>query len=206
MASLKDFRFGDLSQRTQLIIFGVVILLLCYFFYSYYLAPRRDETLALTTEVQRLTEDVRAGLLVEARLGQFREEIARQREKLENLRQILPEGKETAEIIRRVQQLAVDSNLRIKSFTPQATVERDFYEDWPILISLEGNYDNLGKFFEKVGRFTRIINVDDINIKAVDKKESTASRTLAATCTATTFVYLESKAQQEVDPKAKKTS
>ncbi|MGI8784028.1 MAG: type 4a pilus biogenesis protein PilO [Acidobacteriota bacterium] len=182
-----------MPKRTQFLLFGVLVAVAGYLFYSYLLSPRREALKVLDAEVQALTAEVQSGQMVEARLAQFRQEIALQRERLENLRQILPEEKETAEIIRRVQQLAVDSNLRIKSFTPQATVERDFYEDWPILISLEGDYDNLGRFFEKIGRFTRIINVDNINMKALP--QPIAKRTLAATCTATTFVYLENKAK-----------
>lgn len=189
MASLREFKFSELPQRTQFLLFGVLVAAGGYLFYSYLLSPRREALKVLDAEVQALTAEVQSGQMVEARLAQFRQEIALQRERLENLRQILPEEKETAEIIRRVQQLAVDSNLRIKSFTPQATIERDFYEDWPILISLEGDYDSLGTFFERIGRFTRIINVDNINLKALP--QPTPKRTLAATCTATTFVYLE---------------
>jgi Tfp pilus assembly protein PilO len=55
-------------------------------------------------------------------------------------------------------------------------------------MSLEGNYNNLGLFFQKVATFQRIINVDDIEIRALP---AGGGNTISATCTATTFVFVE---------------
>ncbi|HEY2932659.1 MAG TPA: type 4a pilus biogenesis protein PilO [Acidobacteriota bacterium] len=191
--ALKDSRLANLPFRTQVILLSVLLAAIAYVFYVYFIAPKRLVARDLDERTKALTAEVQRGLIVEARLPQFKAEIARQRDYLNNLRNILPEEKETADIVRRVEQLAVSSNLRIKSFTPQQTVQRDFYEDWPILISVEGSYDNLGTFFEKVGKFTRIINVDNLSIKGVES--NTSQKTLSATCTATTFVFLETKNQ-----------
>lgn len=188
--ALEKFSISKLPQRTQLLIFTLIVFGFCSIFYIYFITPVQTEVAALEAEIQTLTIEVQKGQIVQARLPEFKEEIRRQQEKLTTLRQILPGEKETAEIIRKVQELAVQSNLKIRSFTPQKTVRNDFYEDWPILISLEGNYDNLGLFFERVGQFTRIINVDNITVGGVDKNTS-RSRTIGATCTATTFVFLE---------------
>jgi type IV pilus assembly protein PilO len=190
--ALKD-KFANLSVRTQLFMIGLLLIVVGYGFYTYFVSPKREQAAKLNSEITALTSEVQKGLIVEARLPQFKQEIARQKEYLKNLRNILPEEKETADIVRRVQQLAVESNLRIKSFTPQQTVPRDFYEDWPILISVEGSYDNLGAFFEKIGKFTRIINVENISIKALESPSP--ERTLSATCTATTFVFMDTKNQ-----------
>ena len=65
-----------------------------------------------------------------------------------------------------------------------------FYSDWPILMQVEGSYNALGHFFEKVSAATRIINVPNISIKGIDGSTD-FNRTLTATCTATTFVFRE---------------
>jgi Tfp pilus assembly protein PilO len=56
-------------------------------------------------------------------------------------------------------------------------------------MSLEGSYNNLGLFFQRVANFQRIINVDNIEIKVLSNPDP--DRTISATCTATTFVLLE---------------
>ncbi|MBI4446143.1 MAG: type 4a pilus biogenesis protein PilO [Acidobacteria bacterium] len=186
-----EFSINKLPQRVQFLLFTLVVLGFCSIFYVYYIKPIRSEVDQLQSEIQALRIDVQRGQIVQARLPEFKEEIRRQQEKLATLREILPEEKETAEVIRKIQELAVASNLQIRAFTPQKTTRNDFYEDWPIVISLEGNYDNLARFFESVGAFTRIINVDNISITGIENNPA-RNRTLSAVCRATTFVFLES--------------
>lgn len=178
-----------LSRRNQFAVLAVLVIALSSIFYLYVISPLGLQINSVSTEVETLELEVASGEAIKRRLAEIRKEVAVQEAKLNELRKILPDEKETADIIRQVQQLAVDSNLKIKSFTPRSTVNNIFYEDWPILISFEGNYDNLGTFFEKIGDFRRIINVEDINIQAIEEG-ATRGRTLSATCTATTFVFL----------------
>ena len=178
-----------LSRRNQFAVLAILAIALCSIFYLYVIGPLGMQVASVGTEVEALELEVANGEVIKRRLVEIKQEVATQEAKLNELRKILPDEKETAQIIRQVQQLAVDSHLKIKSFTPRTTINNIFYEDWPILISFEGNYDNLGSFFEKIGDFRRIINVEDINIQAIDEG-ATRDRTLSATCTATTFVFL----------------
>jgi Tfp pilus assembly protein PilO len=57
-------------------------------------------------------------------------------------------------------------------------------------MEVQGCYNALGSFFEKVSRATRIINVENISIKGINNSTDSSS-TLTATCTATTFVFRE---------------
>jgi len=93
-----------------------------------------------------------------------------------------------------VQRMAASSNLKINKLTPQAVVPRGFYSDWPIQIEVEGNYDGLGLFFEKVSQATRIIDVGTITIRSIDDPPD-ASKTLSANCTATTYVFNDEQAE-----------
>ncbi len=187
--ALESISVSKLPQRTQLALLTLVMAGLFYVFYSFYIQPLKTEVNALGSQLNDLTNEVQKGQIVYSRLPEFKKQVREQEIKLATLRSILPERKQTAEIVYGLEQLARESRLRIKSFQPQGTVRKDFYEDWPILLSLEGNYDNLGMFFEKVSQFTRIINVENITIKKVE--EPTRSRTISATCTATTFVFVD---------------
>ncbi len=187
--ALESISISKLPQRTQLVLLTLVIAGLFYVFYSFYIQPLKTEVNTLGSQFNDLKNEVQKGQIVYSRLPEFKKQVREQEVKLATLRSILPERKQTAEIVSGLELLARESRLRIKSFQPQGTVRKDFYEDWPILLSLEGNYDNLGMFFEKVSQFTRIINVENITIKKVE--EPTRSRTISATCTATTFVFVD---------------
>ena len=56
-------------------------------------------------------------------------------------------------------------------------------------MSVEGNYHNLGIFFDRVGRLSRLVNIG--NIKINSRNDQTVSNTITANCVATTFVYVE---------------
>lgn len=187
--ALESISISKLPQRTQLGLLTAVMVGLFYVFYSFYIQPLKTEVDGLGGQVNDLRNEVQKGQIVYSRLPEFKKQVRQQEVKLATLRSVLPERKQTAEIVSSLEQLARESRLRIKSFQPQGTVRKDFYEDWPILLSLEGNYDNLGAFFEKVSQFTRIINVENITIKKVE--DPTRGRTISATCTATTFVFIE---------------
>jgi type IV pilus assembly protein PilO len=56
-------------------------------------------------------------------------------------------------------------------------------------MSVEGNYHNLGIFFDRVGRLSRLVNIG--NIKISSRNDQTVSNTITASCVATTFVYVD---------------
>ena len=66
---------------------------------------------------------------------------------------------------------------------------KQLHAEWPITLELSGTYHNLAIFFDRVGKFTRIVNITGVDIKGKDKPDAIA--TITATCTATTFVLLE---------------
>jgi len=91
--------------------------------------------------------------------------------------------------MRRVQYLAAQSSLLIKDFTPAPVATKEFYQEVPINVGVEGTYHNLGAFFDRVSRLSRLINVGNIKVKA--QTNQTASNTITATAVATTYVYVD---------------
>ena len=75
--------------------------------------------------------------------------------RLANLKAVLPEEKDAADLLRRMQTVAAQSNLEIKSFKPNPTVTKTLHAEWPITLELAGTYHNLAIFFDRVGKFTR---------------------------------------------------
>ncbi len=188
--AFEGFSLENIPLRQQLVLFALALFAILYFSYSWTIEPLRTEVATLEARIDALTLEVDQGRLVEARLPEFRREVQAQREKLRIFKQTLPDEKETPDLMRRIQQLAVGANLNIKSFIPQQTVSREFYVDWPIQMTMEGNYHNLGRFFERVSRLQRLVNIGDVSIRALENT-SVRERTIGATCTAITFVFLE---------------
>jgi type IV pilus assembly protein PilO len=115
------------------------------------------------------------------------------------LRSVLPEEQDVADLLRRVQAMATQSNLAILGFTPKNPAKQQLHAEWPITLKLEGTYHDLGSFLERVSKFPRIINVGDMKIEA---RASNDGSTISAECTAMTFVLLDPK-EQPPPPAAK---
>ena len=120
--------------------------------------------------------------------------------RLESLRTVLPEQKDVGDLLRRIQTLATQSNLAIQAFRPQPVVTQAMHLEWPIALELDGTYHNLGMFFDRISKFSRIINISNIVIRARTEAEADSNATIAAQCTATTFVLLETPAQPAAAP------
>ena len=187
---LKDIRLDNLSRPVQHALLAGLIVCLALVFYMYFMRDLIKERDALEGEIVTLETSVAKMTAVESRLKEFEQELAHLERYLTNLRGMLPAQKETPTVIRSVQHMAVSSNLRILKFTPKPVITRDFYSDWPIDIEVQGNYNGLGTFFEKIGRATRIIDVGTISIQDIEGSTD-PKLTLKARCTATTFVYKE---------------
>ena len=157
-----------------------------WYFYWSDATVERDEK---TAKLEALNKEIRALEVTAQKLGEFQREVALLEKKLETLKSILPPAKETPDLMRKVQALAAQSNLTINNFTPGPTVNKEFYQEWPIAMGLVGNYHNLALFFDKVSRLPRLVNVNNIKITAMGSQ--TASQTIAGGNTATTFVYIE---------------
>ena len=172
---------------------------------------------AKSKELAELQADIRNLEVTANKLQEFQREVQLREAKLETLKRILPADKETPELMKKVQYLAAQSNLLIRNFTPGQTVNREFpiegqpspkpgqppqppkpgqpqppkeyYQEWPINVDVDGSYHNLGLFFDRVSRLSRLVNVGNVKIKS--QANPKPSNTIGVSCVATTFVYVE---------------
>jgi type IV pilus assembly protein PilO len=162
-------------------------------FWNFYAVPTRAAIDARRLELAQIRAEVDKGLATARRLPQFREDVSKLQANLERLRAVLPEEKDVADLLRRIEGMATQSNLTIRGFTPRPVATKQMHAEWPIGLQLEGSYHDLGGFLERVSKFPRIINVNGIKVKARDEK--TGGATITAECTATTFVLIDATRQ-----------
>jgi Tfp pilus assembly protein PilO len=138
------------------------------------------------TQLESLQQEIQKGRAAERKLAQFREEVRRLELELGKLLQVLPSKRNTEELIKRIETLTRQGDFTLKKFTPGDFVAKDFYAEWPIDIALDGTYHNLALFFDRMSRFSRIINVEDLRIGAL---ENVPQKSISANFIAKTFIY-----------------
>src|SRR5205085_4112082 len=147
------------------VVFGGIVAGLLYWQVS---TKQQDQIRAQDNRIQELERKITEGRAAEQKLPQFREEVRRLELELDKLLRILPARLNTEDLLRRLRGLAEQGDLDILRIAPGNLTDKDFYSEWPIQIQLQGTYHNLALFFDRVGRFSRIINVDDLNINAIE--------------------------------------
>jgi type IV pilus assembly protein PilO len=178
-----------LPWHVQLACFVLVSGLTVGAFYYFHVMGVEAELATREAQLESLRTDLRKAQLNARRLPEFKEQIGELEARLEGLKAVLPEQKDVADLLRRIQTLATQSSLTIRGFRPQPIATKQMHAEWPIVLELDGTYHNLGYFFDKISKFSRIINISGIDIRATDRPNDTY--TITAECMATTFVLLD---------------
>jgi type IV pilus assembly protein PilO len=184
-----DISLSKLPWYGQLGAFVLLAAASVYGFYTYYVTDQESEIALKQTHLTALKADVNKGLATARRLPEFQSQVTDLERRLDSLKNVLPEQKDVADTLRRIQGLATQSNLALLKFTPIGTKQQPLYLEVPYRIEAEGSYHNLGLFFDRVSKFPRIIDIGDISISAKPRQDPNS--TIIADCTATTFVLQE---------------
>jgi type IV pilus assembly protein PilO len=187
-----ELTLTKLPWYAQVGAFVVLAMGGCGVFYYYYEMPVQAEIQVRQKQLVALKADISTGLTTAKKLPEFRSQVVELEGRLANLKAILPEEKDAADLLNRMQTVAAQSNMTIKGFRPSPTVTKQLHAEWPINLDLEGTYHNLAIFFDRVGKFTRIVNISGLDVRA--RGTADANATINATCVATTFVLLEKPA------------
>ena len=146
------------------------------------------------TQIADLDKKIQQGRAAERKLPQFREEVKRLELELEKLRRILPSTRNTEEIIKKIKSLVDQGEFTLNrlSFPPLGATTSDPYVEWPIAVAVDGRYHDLAILFNRLGNFSRIMNVENITISALGSNQN--NKTISSQFTAKTFVYVEQDA------------
>jgi type IV pilus assembly protein PilO len=184
-----DISLSKLPWYGQIGAFLVMSALSIYGFYTYYVGEVNQEISVKQTRLTSLKADINKGVATASRLGEFQTQVADLEHRLDALKNVLPEQKDVADTLRRIQGLATQSNLTLLRFTPVAQRQQPLYLEVPYQVIADGSFHNLALFFDRVAKFQRIINVSDISVTA--KPRQAANSTITASLVATTFVLQE---------------
>jgi len=182
----------DLNEKPWYwaVITGLVLGIALYFVMDHYVFQQlRQDISGIETNISELEREIQKGLAAKRDLPKLEEEIRNLELELDRLRRILPTRRETDTLLKKFKQLMEIGHFQLVRFTPQSFVDRDFFWEWPLKVQLKGTYHELGMFFDKLSRFSRIINVSDLNVKALARSRN--DYTVSAAFTLQTFIYKE---------------
>jgi type IV pilus assembly protein PilO len=179
--------FHELSQRSQMIIFGLLCVLGSAGAWQVSIGPGSAELEARRAHLANLEGEIVRVQAIADKLPQLQREVRSLEVALRETTASIPEEKDPQDVLRNLYELASDSSLDLARFEPNAIVAKAQYSEWPIKVNFEGGYHDLGRFFDRLASMSRLISVTDLNIKT--KQKPNGRGTVTATCLATTFVF-----------------
>ena len=167
-----------------LILVGAIALFVGSFMYFIYL-PRSEEIKELQTSIEELNKKITIAKRQREKLPERQKEKEEVENQLNEALKLLPNKKEIASLLTKVSELASDSELYVRVFTPKSEQAKEFYMEIPVSIEVTGTYHNVALFFDRVGRMERIMNIHNVSMTPVRER----STTLTTTCQAITYRF-----------------
>ena len=173
-------------------VVGLALLIAGLFFYFVYL-PKQKELDLLNEQLATVQRSYNEKKAIADNLPTFQEEVRRLNERLSLALAKLPNTAEIDKILIDVPNLAKEEELVVKVFRPGKESPKDFYAVVPLSLELQGSYNRLAKFLEKVAKLNRIISIGDIVLGGGTARPD-GQVILKATVQAQTYTFVEKAA------------
>ena len=178
------------APRPHKIIFGVIgLAAMAAAAWFLLLSPLDVRVQALRADNDRLQRELIQARAIAADVARFRREIAALETTLNGLIARLPNERETPPLYRSVSDAAYQAGLAVSLFQPREATIKDYYAEIPIVLSAEGNYHQIGEFFERVARLPRVVNVGDTKLSGLGATKTTPAGPARAELVLTTYMY-----------------
>jgi type IV pilus assembly protein PilO len=183
----------ELSSRTQNVVFGLLCVLMVGAAWQLLISPEEDAVARAQKRLTTIETDVKKAQLVAMKLPLVQRDLRALEASLRATQAVIPEEKDPQDVLRNLHEMASDSLLDIASFKPKPIVAKTQYTEWPIELGFEGNYHDLGRFFDRVASMSRLMSISDLQIKTKARPNGRGS--VSASCVATTFVFQKDLAE-----------
>ena len=172
------YQMGVLMLLAAMLIWGGDLLL-----YS----EKRAQTVKLHEQIQQLRHKNEQGSIIRQNLAATELTLKEKREEMDRLRDLLPDSVEISRVYDNIKDFLREQRLELKRFMHQKTAPADFYTAQPIQVEITGSYDNLGQFFSRLGFYSRIVSVTDVEVKSAEDNAQELGRSINAQFVVTAY-------------------
>ena len=166
-----------------LLLSGLLILAADYLLYS----EKRAQTVKIEEKVQQLKAKNAQGSIIRQNLAATEQTLKEKRDEIDRLRDLLPDQVEISRVYDNIKDFLREQKLELKRFVHMKSVSADFYTAQPIQIEVTGSYDSLGQFFSRLGFFSRIVSVTDVEVKQAEDSGQEVGRSINGSFVVTAY-------------------
>jgi type IV pilus assembly protein PilO len=177
------------GQTAVFIALGLGMIMGAQYFYPNF-SQIAEKNEGKQSELDELNIKIQEGQRAAKMRAELQAETDRLNLQLASLRRILPTEPEAGALIKWLESQAGRFNLNIKQLS-EANIARDeFYKEYTYNMEIVGNYHDLGRFLDVIGKHDRILNVRGMRITANEGADR-LQRSIRSSFTTATFVYVQ---------------
>jgi type IV pilus assembly protein PilO len=182
-------RILNLPRQQKLGILAGVILLLFVFDYFFFYTRFSLQIADLEQSVAAARNERNKKQILVANLPALKQQLVVLDGRLKEAIAQLPDQKEIPDLLANISNKARESGLDILLFRPRAENPQDVYAEIPVDVVVRGEFHHVVEFFDEVGRLSRPVNINNIEMK---NPKMNQERVIVDTATlVTTFRFLD---------------
>jgi type IV pilus assembly protein PilO len=182
------------KQKLMIAIGAPLLVLGAYFMMI--MGPRLSRTAELRTHIASMEKDREAKLVDAGTVPERQKEVEELEGQLQLAIRRLPDEKEIPQLLSSISTLGRDSGLDILVFRQKPEGYQEFYAEVPVEMQVRGTYHQVAKFFDRVRKLDRIVNVTNIVLR--DPEIVDDDLLLEANSQVTTFRFLSEPERQKL--------
>ena len=179
---------GNISKLHRILICVATFIVITGSFVYFLYLPKFENLNQLNSEYKSLEQRLASAKIKAAQLNKYREKMKTAETQYKIAMKALPDKKEIPSLLTSISESGKEAGLEFLLFQPISEINKDFYAEIPVSIKVAGNYHNVGLFFDKVSRLSRIVNIKDIVIATPRE-----GGMLNTSCTAVTYRFVEAE-------------
>lgn len=191
---------GGLTKVQRLLICLVTFAVMGGGYYYFFFAPRHEALTAARAELKLQEEKLRVFKRKAKALARYEAQMAEVREAFNIAMEALPDKKELPSLLTGISKAGQRAGLTFSLFQPTPVVNKEFYKEIPLSLVVSGRYHQMADFFFQVSGLNRIVNIQNVTIKADNKTPGQ----LTMRCSAVTYMFSEQPAAEQKGKKGRR--
>ena len=194
----EDFkRIGTAPTFIRVLLMLIVGALIIAGITYYMTIPRFDKHKVLQTKEIELRNKFDSEQAKAANRAAYVEQLEEMEKTFNVMLRQLPNKTDIESLLVDLSQTSVASGLDVEYFKPDTEVPREFYAEYPIKISVTGQYHQFGQFISGLAALPRIVTLSQIDIASLragnnnNQSGEAPDRKLKMDLVATTYRYID---------------
>ncbi len=159
---------GSVSWSIKSMTLAVIMVIILLLGYQLVIVDQLDALAVVESKEKQSRSDLETKQKRASQLPQYQAQLEEMQRSFSILLRQLPSDTEIPGLILDISEKGLSNGLALELFEPQGEVQMEFYAEKPIKIIAKGSYRELATFVSDISGLSRIVTINNIDLKPND--------------------------------------